>query len=105
MDPKFLILGGVIFNSLWVETLDNLNGTGAVHVHFASGNNRTFSGADADGLRRFFEPLAVEPPAAPKAEAVDVAEAQKRWADQAAKNRTADPDPSLKPPAPTPIKK
>jgi hypothetical protein len=104
MDPKFLVLGGVVFNSLWVETADNLNGTGDVHIHFASGNNRTFSGPDADGLRRFFEPLVVEPPAAPKAEALDVAEAQKRWADQAKANKAAaDPDPALKPP--TPIKK
>jgi hypothetical protein len=72
MERQFLEISGTAFNADLIESVDNLAGTGDVHLHFLSGNNRSFSGADADGLRRFFAPVKTAPPepfAEPKAPA------------------------------------
>jgi hypothetical protein len=64
---RLLAVNGVLLNNAFIETVD-YNPDGSVHVHFMSGNNRTFTGDEADGLRRYFQPIAENLPAAPAAE-------------------------------------
>lgn len=60
-----LLLSGLLINLDLVETVDNLNGEGAVQVHFMSGNNRSFVGEDAVTLRKLCAP---EPARVPEPE-------------------------------------
>jgi hypothetical protein len=72
MAQRFLAIKGVLVNADEIETVD-ANDDGSILIHFVSGNNRSFSDEDAEGLRRYFAHLVDELPEAESAEsAADV---------------------------------